>query len=122
MEAFRSLLDETRSQLAGWRVMSDLIPFECHQERKRLKHNIQGCEVSEIFNGTEHLRETPAIVLRFVDEHWETHLICFRLLPNSLTGEELAHQTVSVLHMECQVSSSALIATMRDRAAVNNAT
>ena len=61
-----------------------------------------------------------SIIVWFVDE-WEIQqrLLRFQLLSKSMTGE-VARQLISVLQMECQVPSNALVATMHDRASVNN--
>ena len=62
------------------------------------------------------------IVLRFIDEHWciKQRTARLMLLARSMTGEELARQLIVCLSTELGINGDHLIATMRDRAAVNN--
>ncbi len=48
--------------------MSDLIPFILGEEKQQIRHEINGKDVSVIFDGTCRLGEALALVLRFVDE------------------------------------------------------
>jgi len=50
----------------------------------------------------------------------QQQLIAIQLLSKSPTGEEIAHELVQVLSVSYSISSSHLIAAMRDRAAVNS--
>ena len=78
--------------------------------------------LSIIFDGTSHSGEAFAILVRFVNDSFviQQQLIAIQLLSKSLTGEEIAHELVQVLSVSYSISSSRLIAAMRDRAAVNN--
>ena len=62
---FWDLLEENGLRLAGCRTMSGMI---CSQ--KRIKEDIQGQQVSVIFDGASWLGEAMVIVLRFVDKDW----------------------------------------------------
>ena len=75
-----------------------------------------------IFDGTTHVCEAMVIVLRFIDEHWciKQRTARLMLLARSMTGEELARQLIVCLSTELGINGDHLIATMRDRAAVNN--
>ena len=64
------------------------------QEVKRVREEVQGRNVSAIFDGTTRLGEAMAIILRFVDDQWgiQQCLVRFQLLSKSMTGEEVARQ------------------------------
>ena len=47
--------------------MSDLIPFVLNEERRQIKTEIVRLPVAVIFDGTSHLGDALAIILRFVD-------------------------------------------------------
>ena len=71
--------------------MYDLIPFVLANETKRLKAEIEGRNVSIIFDGTTWLGKALAIIVRFVIE-WkiEQRLVRLQLLTKSMSGEEIA--------------------------------
>ena len=94
---------------------NDLNSFVHQQEVKRVREEVWGRNVSAIFDGTTRLG------LSIVDDQWgiQQRLVRFQLLLKSMTGEEVARQLRSVLQMECQVPSNALVATMHDTASVN---
>ena len=121
MEHFRSLLEENAYSLGGRKTLSDLIPFVLRNERTLLKEEIQGRDVSVIFDGTTHLGEAMAVVLRFVDDDWviQQRLVRLMLLAKSMTGEEVARELIVVLSTGLGISPDKLLAAMRDRAAVN---
>ena len=58
--------------------------------------------------------------MRFVSDEWnlEQQLIRMQMLAQSMTGEEVARELISVL--KYSVKSELLLAAMRDRASVNN--
>lgn len=62
------------------------------------------------------------IVLRYVDETWciQQCVAKLHLLAKSMTGEELARQFIVTLSTELAIKSDKVVATMRDRASVNN--
>uniref|UniRef100_A0A1X7T065 DUF659 domain-containing protein n=1 Tax=Amphimedon queenslandica TaxID=400682 RepID=A0A1X7T065_AMPQE len=122
VDLFRDILEEHGLQLAGRRVLSDLVPFICKQEVIKISQEIEEREVSVIFNGTTRIGEALVIILRFIGDDWEvTHrLICMQLLAKSLTGEEIARELKSVLQADYHVGSKALVGSMHDRASVNN--
>ncbi len=76
--------------------------------------------MSVVFDGTTHVDEALAIVLRFFDEKIKQRLVCLKLLSKSMTGEEQAREIISTLSTSYIISSSQLVAAMRDRASVNN--
>ena len=123
IEHFRPLLEEYAYSLGGRRAMSDLIPFVLQNEKAQLKKEIEGREVSVIFDGTTHVGEVMAVVLQFVDSQWkiQQRLVRLMLLAKSMTGEEVARELIVVLSTGLGIGPNKLIAAMRDRAAVNGA-
>ena len=99
-----------------------MIPFIRNVEREKLQKEIEGKKLSVIFDGTTHVCEAMVIVLRFIDEHWciKQRTARLMLLARSMTGEELARQLIVCLSTELGINGDHLIATMGDRAAVNN--
>lgn len=103
--------------------MYDTIPLVLSGERKKLKSEVRGKDVSLIFDGTSRLGEALAIILRFVSDEWvlEQRLVQLQLLVKAMTGEELARELINTLAIEYGISSNRLlhVAVMRDRASVN---
>ncbi len=63
------------------------------------------------------------VVVRYINDEWE---ICQKvarlmLVAHSMTGDEVARQLIFTLSRELGITSHQLIASMRDRASVNNA-
>ena len=50
--------------------MSDLVPFILSEEQTKIKGEIEGRDVSVIFDGTTRLGETMAVVVCFVSDEW----------------------------------------------------
>ncbi len=117
---FREVLEQHAFKLADKRGMYDLIPFLLADETKQIKAEIEGRNVSITFDGTTWLGEAVAIVVRFVVE-WsiEQRLVCIQLLVKSITGEEIARETVNTLSVEYGISVDQVLASMRDRASTN---
>ena len=74
-----------------------------------------------IFDGTTRLCEAMAIV-RFIDSNWliQQRLIRFQLIAQSMSGEQVARELITALSIQYRISSSSLLAAMRDRASVND--
>ena len=102
--------------------MSDFIPFIHQQEQKKVKNELEGRKVSVIFDGTTRLGEAMVIIIRFIDAQWviQQRLVRMQLLAKSLTGEQIARELLFVLQAQYGVATDSLVATMRDRASVNN--
>ncbi len=122
VDCFREILEENSLRLTSADNLRDIIPFLHQQEQISIKTQINGKQVSAIFDGTTHVCEALVVVLRFVDEHWnlQQKVVRLMLLAKSLTGEELARQLIICLSTDLGVRSDRLIACMRDRASVNN--
>ena len=61
------------------------------KEQQQIKAELQGKNVSEIFDGTSCLGEALVIVLRFVDNFTiKQRLVRFLTLTKSMTEEEIA--------------------------------
>ena len=75
------------------------------EEHKRIKAELEGKNVSVIFDGTSQLGDALALILHFVsmDDKWKIErLVCLQLLMKSMTGEEYG------------ISSERLLAAMHD--------
>jgi hypothetical protein len=100
--------------------MYDLIPFIVDAEQKRIKQEIEGKDISVIFDGTTRLGEALAIIVRFMDD-WEIvqRLVRVQLLVKSMSGVEIARELVNALSVEYGVAVNRLLAAMHDRASAN---
>ena len=121
IDCFRELLEEEAFSLTSSGHLSNLVDVISKEEKKKVKEEIQGQDVSIIFDGTTHVAEALNIILRFVTD-WkiEQRLVRFLLVTKPMNGEELAHQLLSTLSVEFSIPSGCLLASMRDRASVNN--
>ena len=119
LDTFLELLEENA---AGFRTAPTYIPFIRQQEQASIQKEISGKNVSVIFDGTTHICEALAIILRFVGDQYQIQQRAVRvmLLGKSLTGEELAHQLIVCLSTELGIKPDLLVAAMRDRASVNS--
>jgi len=121
LQYFRDILEENSFRLTDRRHMSDLVPFVQKEEESLIKREIDGKDVSVIFDGTTRLGEALAIVVRFITNDWtiEHRLVKMQLLAKSLTGKEIARELIHALATEYSVGSNNLLAVMRDRASTN---
>ena len=83
------ILEESAFRLTSCDNLHDYIPFVQQQEQKSVKDQINGRQVSVIFDGTTHVCEALVIVLRFVDEESTANVMA-----KSMFGEELARQLI----------------------------
>ena len=122
VECFRQLLEETGYPLTDRRNMSDYIPFIQEREINRVKKEMEGSNLSVIFDGSTHVGEALAVVVRFIDQDWniQQRLVRLQLLAKSLSGDEIAREVISVLSVSYGVKPDQLLAAMRDRASSNN--
>ena len=120
IDCFRELLEEEAFSLTSSHL-SDFIDVIAKDERKKVKEEIEGRDVSIIFDGTTHVAEAVNIILQFVTE-WKVHqrLIRLFLVTKPMNGEELAHQLLSTLSVDFSIPPSSLLAAARDGASVNN--
>lgn len=51
--------------------MSDLVPFILMEEQAKIKQEVEGKDVSVIFDSTNRLGEAMAVVICFVSDEWE---------------------------------------------------
>lgn len=122
VEIFRDLLEENGYRLSDKRFMLDLIPFIRQQEEQTIEELLKGRYISIIFDGTTRLGEAIVIVARFVSDSWEIEqsILSIQMLMKSVNGEKLARELVHVLSVKFSIGGGHLIASMRDRASVNN--
>jgi len=102
--------------------MHNYIPFIPSEEESRVRSEIAGKKVSVVYDGTTRLGEALAIILRFVSSGWkiEQRLVRVQMLSQSLSGEEIARELISIPSVSFSIGSSDLFASMRDRASANN--
>ena len=78
-------------------------------------------KTSVIFDGTTRMGEAMGIAVRYITSDWKIQrLVRFQLLAQSMSAEEVARELITTLSVHYSVSSNSLLATMRDRASVNN--
>ena len=66
LEHFRELFEESAYRLTDRRHVFDLVLFIQEQELTKLRKEIEGKELSVIFDGATYLEEALAIVIRYV--------------------------------------------------------
>ena len=122
LDCFRDIFEEGGYRLTSSKHLGELIPFVRRQQEEKLKDELEGKDVSIIFDGTTHICEALVIVVRYIDEQWhvQQRIIRLMLLAKSLSGEELARQLIVSLSTELNISGDRLIAAMHDRASVNS--
>lgn len=123
IDQLRPLLEEGGERLTGRQHLSELIPAVLESERKFVKAALEGRDISIIFDGTTHVAEAFALVVRVIDGDFNAkqYLIRLMLAAKSLKAEEVAHTLLYTLATVYQVQPDNLLAAMRDRAAVNTA-
>ena len=122
LDTFHELLEENVYRLSDSTNLYSLIPFIHQQEQASIQNEISEKNVSVIFDGTTHVCEALAIILRFIDDQYQIqqHAVRVMLLAKSLTGEEVAHQLIVCLSTELGIKLELLVSAMRDRASVNS--
>jgi hypothetical protein len=102
--------------------MHDYVPFILKDEENCIRQEIEGKQLSIIFDGTSRLGEALAIVVRFVNDDLSIHqrLVRLQMLTKSLTGEEIARELITVLSVSYSIHPNNLLGAMRDRASTNN--
>ena len=99
----------------------DLIPFIRSEEQRQTQEEIKGREVLVIFDGTTHVAEAMAIVVRYVSRDWKItqRLVRALLVTITMCGEEVARELIATLSINVGVASGHLLAAMHDRCSVN---
>lgn len=102
--------------------MSDYVPFIIKDEENLICREIEGKQLSVIFDGTSRIGEALAIVLRFVNDDFsiQQRLVRMQMLAKSLSGEEIARELITVLSVTYRIHPDNLLGAMRDRASTNN--
>ena len=122
VESSRDLLEENAFRLTDRRNFLDYVPSILKEEESCIRSEIDGQQISVVFDGTSRLGEALAIIIRFIDQDWcvQQRIVRIQMLSKSLSGEEVARELLSVLSVTYGVRSSNLLASMRNRASVNN--
>lgn len=74
-----------------------------------------------IFDGTTHVAEAMAVIVRYVNSDWTITQRLDRalLVTKSMTGEEVARELISTFSITLGIASGNLLAAMRDRCVQN---
>ena len=98
IDCLRSLLEEGSCRLTHSSHLSEFIPIIYAEEKKRIKSEIEGHDISVIFDGSTRLGEALGIVVRFVSEGCiKERLVKIAMLARSLSGEELVRELLTAL-------------------------
>ena len=68
LDVFKEILEENGYRLCTQQYMFDLIPFILNEEVAQIKSEINGKFVGVIFDGTTHICEALAVVIRFISD------------------------------------------------------
>ena len=122
IDLFRDLLEEHGYALTSSTDLRQVIPLIYQEELSRIKREIRQRPLSIIFDGTTHVCEAFVIVLCYLLDDWELKQCVGRLklLAKSMMGEEVAQQIIVVLSTELGIPPLPILATMRDRASIND--
>ena len=122
IDCFRDLLEETSYRLTSSQHLAEMIPIVRQQQAEKIVADIQGKHISVVFDGTTHVCEAMVIIVRFIDNYWciKQYVVKIMLLAKALSGEEVARELMVCISTGLGISGDRLVATMRDRAAVNN--
>ena len=124
IDSLRPFLEKYGHRLTAHSHLSDLIPSVLTNEKETLRTELsvaQACSV--IFDGSTRLGEALAIVVRYVDNLWnvQQRLVRLQVLAQSLKANELAQCLIQSLAVDFSICPGALLAAMKDGAAVNGA-
>ena len=109
----RPLLERSSARLTHNSHLGQLIPFISSTELQRVKEEVADVKhVSIIFDGSTHLGEALAIILRLVSDDFviKQRLIRLRILAKSLSGQELTLELVACLSTSFQLPPEKAIA------------
>ena len=82
LDHFKELLEEGAYRLTDRHNLSDLFPFIQTQEKKQIMAEINGRDISVIFDGTCRLGEALCLVVRYISDDWsiEQRLVVLKIL------------------------------------------
>ena len=124
IDHLRPLLEANNCSLTHSSHLTTYIPFILEEEKKQLHAEIASTTaLSVMFDGSTHLGEAAAIVVRFLDTNWilQQQLVRLHVVSSSLNGQELTGELIRCLSVKFQIPSFRLVAAIRDGAAVNGA-
>ena len=124
LNCLRSLLEANNLSLTYSSHMAQIVPFLLQSEQRKLKEEImEASRIVVIFDGTTHLGEAFAILIRYLDASWniQQRLARFHVLAKSMKAPELAREIILCLSTFFQINPSRVVAFVRDGAAVNTA-
>ena len=124
IDCLRPFLERYGHRLTSESHLRELVPSVVTKEKETLKSELsQVNAVSTIFDGSTRLGEALAIVVRFVDRHWnvQQRLVRLQVLAKSLKANELAQCLIQALAVDFSIQPGALLAAIKDGASVNKA-
>ena len=116
IDGLRDTLEENCYSLSNSTHLRQLVPLIFDNEMSTLQQEIHGQTVSFIFDGTTPVAEASVVLLRFVDSAWciEQRVAKLILLAKSLSGEEVERLLIETLSTTLGISSTLVIAAIRD--------
>ena len=124
VDHLRPLLEANNCSLTHSSHLTTYIPFILEEEDKQLHAEIVSTTaLSVVFDGSTHLGEAVAIIVRFVDTNriLQQQLVRLQVVSSSLNGQELTGKLIQCLSVKFQIPSSRLVAAIRDGATANSA-
>ena len=108
----RALLEEGSARLTGESHLRTYIHFIQEMDAAKVKSELaHHPPVSVIFDGSTHLGEALAVLVRFVYEEFKVvqRLVCLHVLAKSLSANELARDIITILCTGLQIPASTII-------------
>ena len=124
IDSLRTILERGPHRFTHSAHLGQYIPFILEEERKALMDETKGITAcSVVFDGSTHLRKALVIILRFITTNLEAaqRLVRLRILSKGLTSQQLAREIITCLSTEYHLPTTALVAAIRDGAAVSGA-
>jgi len=123
LDCFCGMLEENGYRLAGRHPMSDIIPFILVEEKQRIQKEMNGRDVSVMFDGTSRHGEVKVCLcfgsLTITGVH-SSDLFVYRYLQRlRMCGEEIARELITTRSTELSILPGRLLASMRDRVVSN---
>ena len=125
VDVLRPLLENGGAlRLTYFSHMAQYIPFILEEGEKYLKAELPKAQfLSVVFDGSTHLGEALAILVRYIDADWklQQQLVRLHVLSKSLNGQQLARELITYLSVKYNIHPKKLVTAIRDGAAVNGA-
>ena len=103
IDHLRPLLEANNCSLTHTSHLTKYIPFILEEEDKQLHDEIASTTASSaVFDGSTHVGEAVAIIVRFVDTYWilQQRLVRLHIVSSSLKGQELTGELIQCLSVK----------------------